>query len=596
MKNKLLTYVLPVIVFFALIVAMTYPLIFKIRTCMPGFFSTDESFVIIWNAWRIKFAILNHLSLKTTDLIAYPFGINFYSSHFISYIWVLINYLLSVFTTPVLTYNIQVVMNFLLSAFFAYLLSLYLTKSRLAGLLSGIAFGFCPYIFIRSWQHLGETYIWPMPLFLWSLLRLKEDVRLRAKIIYILSLVLAAINYAVLYYTLIIAGVFFIFLLRRWSENKKYIKKIILLSLIAMILLLPQFWPVLKNIFFPQRNVASAWNVYQRPFEDLFMQSAKPLSYFLPSIAHPIFGKFTEQFVGSNLYGISFTEHTLYLGWVSLILAFVAFMRWKKNRKQATRLKQEDAGDYNFYVAYFIFLTIIAWLFSQPPWWNIGSIKILMPSYIMYKILPTFRAYCRFGVVVMFAIAALAGFGLKIILEKFKSRKIKYTVGILLCALILFEFWNWPSYKVIDVSRFPQAYYWLKAQQGNVIIAEYPLDITGSNEIYRLYQTLHEKKIINGINPNTKSHQFFKTLAKLSDPNTAGALKAMGVKYALVHRDSYSQTDLIEDKEELSNIPKNPGVRLIKSFPTQDCTQKGIMCIEKTGPIDVYEIIAFPAK
>ena len=156
------------------------------------------------------------------------------------------------------------------------------------------------------------------------------------------------------------------------------------------------------------------------------------------------------------------------------------FSKVKKFQKNDFLFHEGD-----FYIGFFIFLAVVAWLFSQPPWWKFGPIKIYMPSFFMYKILPMFRAYCRFGIVVMLAVAVLAGYGLKFILERFKTQKAKIAITCLFAGLVLFEFWNWPPYKVIDVSKVPPVYYWLKEQPGDFVIAEYPLDADSPNEMYK---------------------------------------------------------------------------------------------------------------
>lgn len=214
----------------------------------------------------------------------------------------------------------------------------------------------------------------------------------------------------------------------------------------------------------------------------------------------------------------------------------------------------------------------------------------------MYKVLPMYRAYCRFGIVVMLAVAVLAGFGLKFVLERFKNRKTKIAIAALFCGLVLFEFWNWPPYKVIDVSKVPAVYYWLKGQQGDSVIAEYPLDAKSPNEMYKFFQTTHEKKIINGTIPGTYANKVAQSIIKVSNLDTAKALKWMDVKYVVVHKEDYLKTDRIEDKEELEKIPKNPGLKLVSSFPPQECPDKDIICVQKTGQIDVYEVIAAPLE
>jgi len=574
-------------IFFILIGAVTFPLVFKITSYIPGFFSSDENFAPIWDAWRIKFCSADNLSIKSSDLTAYPFGISFYADQSIGHLFFLVNYVLAIFTTPILTYNLQVLANIFLSAFFTYFLVLNITGHRLSAVLSGIIFAFCPYMSTRSWQHLGETYLWMLPLFLWSLLRLRENNNFRVKVIFILSVVFTTFNFDATYYSFVIGLAFLVFLSARLNANKVYIRRIFLLVIIACCALSIQFFPIVRNIIVKKHSIASAHNVYHRPFEDLFIQSARPLSYFLPAVSHPLFGNFTRRFVGSPLYGVSFTEHTLYLGWFPLILAFIAIRRWRKLRRK-TNAPLKDS-----YLGFFILLSLVAWLFSQPPWWEIGPVKIFMPSFFMYKILPMFRAYCRFGVVVMFSVAVLAGCGLRFVLDKFKGKAVRVLISGFFCSLVLFEFWTWPPYKVIDVSKAPSVYYWLKERKDSFVIAEYPLDVDLPNEMYKFYQTFHEHPIVNATVPGTYPNRVARSITKLSDKHTASVLQWLGVEYVLVHRQGYLDKEIISWTEELKRIPKNSGLKLIKNFPPENCPA-AIKCIQESGPIDVYEVIAKP--
>ena len=587
---------------FVLIVSIiTFPLIFKLNAYMPGFFSSDESYAPIWNAWWLKFCLINHLPNNPVSSLAYPFGNDYF---FFGYLFFLINFSLAFLTNPIFTYNFQVLVNLFLATFFTYLLVYANTKSRLSAFLSGLIFGFCPYIIVRSWQHLGETYLWMMPMVLWLLFALKERSSRAKKILLLVSVVFTSIVLGTAYYTVIILITFlcyFIiqyFMIGNYLRSPKfsalnYFKSVILLLGIAYLLTAALYSAYIKNSISFTHSGASAFNPYHRPFEDLFQQSARPLSYFLPVAVHPLFGKFTEQFIGSSLYGMSFTEHALYLGWVPLILAFITFRIWRRNRKtRAPNHEPQITDKESFYIGFFVLLAVAAWFFSQPPWWNIFGFKIYMPSFFMYKILPMFRAYCRFGIVVMLAVAVLAGFGLKFILERFKSRKAKLAITSLFCGLVLFEFWNWPPYKVIDLSKVPAVYYWLKEEPKDIVIGDYPLDADSPNELYKFFQTVHEKKIINGTIPGTYANKVAQTIKRLSSAQTASILKWMGVKYVVVHKEDYLKTDLVEDKEDMEKIPQNPGLKFVKSFPPQECPQPDVMCVQKTGPIDVYEVAA----
>ncbi len=600
-KKSSFLFIIVSFLFLIIFIGMTYPFIFKINTCITGFFSSDENIAPLWDSWRIKYSFLHGLSFTHTPMIAYPFGVDLYASGFLTYSFQMLFYSISIFTTPALTYNMILIFNLFLSAIFTFILVKRLVKNRMSAFFSAMIFAFCPYQFARAWQHLSLTYNQWIPLVLFLAIRLKESYSRKNRVLFFLSLLLAlSFDFSVMYFTVVALGIFLVYVLfHNWKEklfkNRQllkedliYLRKVAVLGILVFIVLLPQFLPIIKNRFLLPVTTASAHNPYRRAFEDLFAQSARPLSYFLPATVQPVFGKFTEQFIGSPLYGVSFTEHTLYLGWVPMILAFVAFKVWRKKRKLLAFGYQHSAE--NFYIGFFIFLAIVTWFFSQPPWWQIGPLKIYMPSFFMYKVLPMFRAYCRFGIVLMLAVAVLAGFGLKFVLEKIKSNKAKITIASLACVLVIFEFWNWPPYKVIDVSKVPAVYYWLKEQPEDIIIAEYTLDADSPNEIYKFYQTVHEKRIINGTIPYTEANKIIQSLVNLSDRAVTAKLREWGVKYVLVHCDNYLRTELVDVIDEFKEIPQNTDLRLIGSFPAAECPDKNIMCVAKSGPIDLYEV------
>jgi hypothetical protein len=196
----------------------------------------------------------------------------------------------------------------------------------------------------------------------------------------------------------------------------------------------------------------------------------------------------------------------------------------------------------------------------------------------------------------MLAIAVLASFGLNYILRKHKNNIVKIIITVIFSGLVMFEFWNYPPFKIVNLSGVPAVYYWLKNQTGNFTIAEYPLDVNGANVFYKFYQTKHEKNMINGTTPGTNANSLSKIIVKLSDPNTAGILSWMAVKYVIVHKKAYLDSELIEWQEELNKITKNNGLNFTRSFPPQVCPQNNILCLEEEGSIDVYEVVAMPIK
>ncbi len=581
---------LAVIIFLIILFFITFPLLLHTNRYIPGFYSSDEPFAVLQGFWWLKFSFTNHYQWTNEFVTAYPFGIQHVSPGFHP-LWFHISKFISIISNWILAYNLPVICNFIISFISIFYLFYFLTRDILISFFVGTIYALCPYQFSRFWQHFALTFTGFIPLYILFLIKLHGNRTFKNAFFSVLIFALIIsfeLHYAFFMLLATFLFMFYTFIYRqerkRAALSRIYFMVIVLIALTSIVILYRSFLAGLA--FAPKTVIPGAFAVI-RPFEDLFTQSAKPLSYLLPAVVHPLFGKFTEQFIGSPLYGESITEHTLYLGWVPLILAFIGARSYFKKRK-------EDGG--KFYIGFFIILAIVAWIFSQPPWWKIGAVKIYMPSFFIYKIIPIFRAYCRFGILVMFAVAILAGFGLRSVLERFNSVKSKVGITVLFCALVLFEFWNWPPYKVIDVSRVPEVYYWLKGQPKDTAIAEYPIDTNGASEWYKLYQTMHEKSMINGTIPGTYPNRIARSITKLSAQETAAALAWLGVKYVLLNKESYLKTELVEDIDELNKIPKNSGLKFIKSFPLQDCPKENIACTEATGPIDVYEVVASGVK
>lgn len=587
-----------VLVFFIFLsVVFTCPLVFKMDSAIPGYGTTDEPLAATSYLWTVKYCSLHKIGLSNCNFVAYPFGMDFQDYTGSSYLWQFIKNSLTFLRNESFAFSFLVFLSFILSGWFAYLLVYYVSGSNFAALFSGVIFAFSPYHFSRAWQHLSLSQIQLLPLYLLGLFLLKEKSGKKSFLFMIaVFFILNSVNFYYAYFMVISAVTFIGFCFFNKSSNFKpklhFLLSFVSVCLISLILISPSLLEIYKEKSQIGPNTPLSHNIINRPFEDLFSQSARPLSYFLPATVHPIIGGFTERFLGSSLYGESLTEHALYLGWIPLILAFIAFNARKKIKKETGASCSRES----FYIDFFVLLAAVAWLFSQPPWWNFLGLKIYMPSFFMFKILPMFRAYCRFGIVVMLAVSVLAGFGLKFVLGKCKTFKLKISITAIFCCLVIFEFWNWPPYKVIDISKAPAVYYWLKKEPQDLAIAEYPLDVDTANVMYKFYQTKHEKRVINGTMPGTYANNVARTIVKLSDPQTAAVLKWMGVKYVLVHRQDYLDTDLLAQKEELDKIPANRGLQLIRSFPGQECSQKNMVCLEEAGPIDAYEVVSSPAE
>lgn len=373
-------------------------------------------------------------------------------------------------------------------------------------------------------------------------------------------------NYYYVYFMLIFTIIFFLFRagyrrLKRaevtLEDRYKTVKLIGVGLVIAAIIILPQIWRFAKAIIFtPQESQQKG---YIRPFRQLFADSARPLNYFLPAQEHPILGKITKPLNGTMFYGEG-GEQSLYLGYVPLILAFVAYKRWRRRKRESQGNRRED-----FLISFFIFAFFTLMIFSFSPYWGKpGNIFIPFPSYFLYKIFPMFRNYARFGVLVMASLCVLAGFGLRDLLQQAASHKKKVAVFCLVTGLALFEFLNIPPYKITDINNVPDVYQWLKEQPGDFAVAEYPLD-RGIRE-YQFYQRIHQKPLINGAVPGTPAYDFQKRVIRLSDSNTPPLLSDLGTRYVVVHLDTYPYSEGVEIFGEIPDFSQISGLELTKRF------------------------------
>jgi hypothetical protein len=143
-----------------------------------------------------------------------------------------------------------------------------------------------------------------------------------------------------------------------------------------------------------------------------------------------------------------------------------------------------------------------------------------------------------------------------------------------------------PPFRVSDLTRPPAVYSWLAKQQGDFIIAEYPLDESAVGETfveldYLLYQRIHQKKIFNGSKPGTEADAIKQGLFKITDPGVPEKLASLGVQYVILHLQRYREGTNKRAMDVIGDVP--------------DLSQtQGLKLVEKFGDDEIYEVVALP--
>ena len=570
------------VVYLLLTIAITYPVISNMGRYLYGPLHGTDMEASVWDFWWVKHAGDNGLSLSFCPFINYPFGVHSSSTYNIS---LSINVLLLKFFNEIETANIEILLSFILSSFFVYLLVYMFTKNTLAAFLSGLIYGFCPYHFAKSWEHLSLAQTQWIPLVFIFLFKIKQTPKaVYAALLGASLFIVGVFEYHYAIFVFLATGLFIVYeFIYERAKSIPALKVVFFGLVIGGCLSLLGAFSYLKQLFTISNTSEAAFTqTYVRPLSYLFAQSARPLSYFLPASAHPVFGNFTKSMFGTIFYGRGWIEQSLYLGWVPVLLSFVAYKTWRR------RDKTKPLTNNNLAIGYFVILAILAFLFSMPPYFNLGLFKIYFPSFFMHKFLPMLRAYARFGVMVVLAVSVLAGFGFNYILQRLRSRKMRLALSILIISVVMFEFINIPPLRATDVSKVPKVYEWLAKQPGDFAIVEYPLGDATAGEAsmpynYLLWQRVHKKKLINGAKLGTPSFKIKKKINKITDKQTPGILKWLGAKYVIVHSDIYASG---ADRSAMDVIGKVPDVRKLPGFKF----------VGEFANIQVYEIIAEPIE
>ena len=600
-KNLTITLIFLGVTFF-----ITYPLIFGMNKYIYGQFYNTDIRGGLWNFWWGQYALKNGLNYYHCPFLAAPLGIDI-SQQPVS--WIVeysLGALLMVFS-PVFCMNVLIILSFVLCGFFTFLLIRHLTKNDHISLIGALILTFSPF-HLNKVMEFSFFYVanW-LILYVYCLIKIHEKLSIKYMLYAALAFTMTiAFNPYYGYFAIIFTmGLLMFSFFYQWRDKIKlfvsregrltlkkragyggrFLLALGTVFLIVLFLNMPTFLKIAKNLYTQNTSkTVSAAVGYSRSFNYLTAQSARPLSYFLPASTHPLFGEFTKKMFGTIFYGRGSIEQTLYLGWIPLLLSYYAFRQWRYKRLSKNLYPEYTASRENFMIGFFIFSALMAFVFSMPPLLDAGIFKIYLPSFYFYKILPMFRAYARFGLIVIMSVSVLAAYGLKYFFEKLKTNNKQILFTSFIAIAVMFEFINIPPLRVADLGYIPPVYRWLAQEKGDFIVAEYPMSQGSPGEAienydYMYYQTYHHKRLINGAIPGTKAFEIKQNILKVNDPQTAEILKQLGVKYVIFHSEPYRTGDYKEAVDIVGVVPTPGSIQNWKLIGTFDT-------------VYVYEIIA----
>jgi len=480
--------------------------------------------------------------------------------------------------------NVFLLSTFALSYFFTYrFLRVYVGKE--ASCVGALIYSFSQYFIWHAMQHpeivLASAFI---PILIDNLLKLEtENNSLKAFSFRALmcGTTLTAIflsSFYVGYFASISSlGSFAIF--RLWSVWKTGITihnlgrscfGYLIIFVVLAILTLPATGPVIRYYLGGLDSAAKhdiEKGITRNTIFDLVAYGARPWDYLMPSIHNPLVGSAVsgfDSYIRSNFsyqyWSPSLPERINFLTFTGLALSssVLVLLRLKVNSEPPFSAERQRT------IFFFCFLSVIMFLVSLPPVFSFRGLQVYLPSSVLFKVFPMFRVYARAGVFVLFCTAALSAFSWDFLISRLKKGdpieeprltkpafKKSTILTLLLCSFIVFENITIPPLPVMDLSRVPKVYSWIKNEPGELLIAEYPRDNSKNdlgggcpswlgvgitrdyNHTYEFYyQTIHHKRVFD----YTKLSKEDKiTMASLESEEAYRLLKGNGVNFVVVH-------------------------------------------------------------
>jgi hypothetical protein len=462
-------------------VLFTYPVVFSINKIPGG----GDVFWFLWDFWSFKKAVLNLSNPYYTTDIFHPTGVSLAFSD-VSPFNAIISIPLQHLFGLTATYNIIWIFTFILSGFGTFLLVKYLTNNTKAAFLSGLIFMFCPYHFAHSLGHMNLTATEWIPFYVLFLIKMTRENKKSNAFYAAFFLVLTAMtsNYYLIYmFSLTLLYIIYYWLIDKNLINKNFIKYFLIMITSFVVGFSPFLYIILKEMLLSKSNY-----MYQGGFE---AYSADLMAFFTPTIFHPILNDLVSPI--NSHFTAGGCEGTVFAGFTVLFLSIIAILKIKTKEIKFWALSA---------ITFFI-------LCLGPILHVVGATNFSLGGYFFhiplpYRIfmhIPVFsmaRVPSRWDVLVMLSLAILAGYGLNYIFCIIKSKSPAKSgkesiIFIVISCLILFEFLAVPF--PMSSAEVPAIYKQLAVETDDYAILEVPGSAAAN---YMYFQTIHEKKLVNG--------------------------------------------------------------------------------------------------
>lgn len=431
--------------------------------------------------------------------------------------------LLARVTGPVAAYNWLVLLSFPFAAAAAYLLARHLALSRPAATFAALAYAFSPFHMAHAAYHPHIAQTQWVPLYLLALWRCLDAATPGAAAF--LGIATMAVTLSNFYGGLIAAVITPVAVAAYWLVMRPVHRRPAHALIITVLTLVMIAACGLTYVWNAAQAVLTNREAFAFPRSDLLLYSARWWSYLVPPVAHPLVGAAAHRMWSGAGVREGLLEQQVSLGWGIVALGLIAIGRclWLiRNRQSACGVR----------VPILVAVAVTALVCSLSP----------LPSALLYGVVPMFRAYARFGVVVQLMAVLLAGIGVDFLRRAASHRA--QTVCAALVALVAVEYAVAPHALSRDVLP-TTAHRWVMKQPGEARTFDCtPLE----QESVPVQWLTRDRVTLPG-----------GSTSDCTEPNLPHKLAATGYAHLLVRRDT-------DDGRWFAAHPSHDGLRVAANF------------------------------
>jgi hypothetical protein len=425
-------------VYLALAVIFTLPASLHPARALLG--QGGDNYQHSWRLWAFAKAVIHGHNPFHSDLICYPFGANL--------VWATLDPLvgmlalpLSLSLGPVLTYNISLILQLALGAFFARLLFLRISHHPAAATIGGMIFGFSPFLLSHALAHLSLVTVFTIPLYVLALDKLLEAGKPSWKegsLLGLALLLVALANYQYtvfcLMFTAVVLGIDF------GLERMGLLKRVWKPLLVSAVTFLVCFSPLL----FMMLGGANS-SPKPMPIEHAQLYSADLLGSFVPSPLHWFLGQYVQRKMPAEFF-VGGLEGCVYTGFLALALGAVGF--WAAQGKERRWAERALVSGILFAA---LSLGPTVHLLGKPT-------DLRAPAGLLYKVKVArfVREPARLSIITTLCLSLLATLGLVFLINKLQR---PWQKSLLLCIVgagVLLEYitFPFPGSSLVEPARY----------------------------------------------------------------------------------------------------------------------------------------------